>query len=489
MWKAVKVCRRIGRIMSSRSGSPRPDVDFPAHPEPSLRHAGWCRFCRMMTAIFYRRREASGVENLPRAGSVILCANHVNALVDAVVIQAHCPRPIHPLARSGLFRSPLLRPVLGLLQAVPIYRRRRDDEAGELARRNVESFQQCYEFLAQGRVLLIFPEGQSHSDPRLRPLKTGAARLALGFHERYGIMPAVVPVGLTFTHKGRFRTSVLVQYGQPVPLVASSEEGEEPEAVVRRHTRAIEKALESVTLNVDSWRDLRLLHSLQSFFALRRRHRRRRRSLAYRFRSLQQLIAAHRWLRLTRPEEVALLSAKLTRFERLCRRFGIRDYHLEIHYRPGVIARFAARSLAFALVVFPPALWGLLNSGIPYLATRGMSRLTARGRDQYDTAGMLFGLLFFLVFWGGQSFAVFWLFGIKLAVVYAASLPITSAVALLVGKQRQWIVENTRVFFLFLRKKKVKHYLRSKRRELEVDLARMARIARSRDDSQAVETV
>ncbi|MCP4656561.1 MAG: hypothetical protein GY856_14205 [bacterium] len=444
--------------------------------------SGWCRFCRMMTAIFYRRREASGVENLPRKGPVILCANHVNALVDAVVIQANCPCPVHPLARSGLFRSPLLRPLLALQQAVPIYRRRRDDEGvDESARRNLESFQQCYEYLDQGRVLLIFPEGQSHSDPRLRPIKTGAARLALGFHECHGIMPAVVPVGLTFTHKGRFRTGVLVQYGQPVPFPATSGEAvgdEEPEAAVRRYTLAIEKALESVTLNVDSWKDLRLLHSLQSFFALRRRHRRRRRSLAYRFRSLQQLIAAHRWLRLTRPEEVAVLSSKLTRFERLCRRFGIRDYHLDIHYRPGVIARFVARSLAFALLVFPPALWGLLNSGIPYLATRWTSRLTARGRDQYDTAGMIFGLVFFLVFWGGQTFAVFWFFGVKAAVVYAAGLPITSAVALMVGKQRQWIVENTRVFFLFLRKRNVQPYLRSMRRELEVDLALMARMAK-----------
>jgi len=446
---------------------------------PTAAQAGWRRFCQAMTAIFYRRRETCGVENLPPRGPVILCANHVNALADAVVVQASCPRPIHPLARSGLFRNPLLRPLLGLIQAVPIYRRRPGQDAAAAA--NEDSFRRCHEYLDAGRAILIFPEGQSHSDPMLRPLKTGAARLALGFHERRGVLPAVVPVGLTFPQKGRFRSELLVQYGKPVELETG---GDDREAAVRRATDAILEGLRRVTLNVESWQDLELMRLLQRFFLLRGgRHEGARgsrpgRKLSERFQSLQRLIEAHRWLRLTRPDEVSVFREKLRRFERLCRRYGVDDYHLHLRYRPALVARFVSRSLVFALFVFPLALWGLLWSSVPYLATRWMTRLTAWGRDQYDTAGMLFGLAFFFLFWGVQTFAAWWLWGLRTAALYGASLPLTAAVALVVAKERKRITENVRVFFLFVRRRQVREYLRLKRQELEIEVAHMVRLAR-----------
>jgi len=311
----------------------------------------------------------------------------------------------------------------------------------------------------------------------LRPLKTGAARLAVGLETRQGTRPEVVPVGLTFTAKGRFRGDVLVQIGKPVPFAPGA--GEDHETAVRRYTSAVLAGLEAVTLNVDSWEDLRLLGLLQRFFDFRR-GRPRRRPLALRLRALQRLVETHRWLRLTRPDDVRVLSDMLVRFERLCRRYGVRDYHLELRYHPGRIAVFVLRSLAFLVLIFPLALWGLVNSAAPYFATRQATRLSARGRDQYDTAGMLFGLLFFVVFWGAQTGAAFWRFGSTAALLYAASLPITGAIALAVGKERRRIVENVRVFLVFVRRRNLQDYLRLKRQELEVQIARLARSARGR---------
>ena len=452
-------------------------ADAPASPVPTPVQSCWRRFCQLMAAIFYRRREFAGLENLPASGPVVLCANHVNALVDGVVVQASCPRPIHPLARSGLFRNPLLRPLLKGIQAIPIYRRRPGQDKASAA--NEDSFRRCYEYLGEGRVILIFPEGQSHSDPMLRPLKTGAARMALGLHELRGVLPSVVPVGLTFPDKGRFRGELLVQYGLPVPLAVQP--GEAPEETIRRFTSAIEEGLASVTLNVDSWEDLELMRLLQRFFLLRDSRREDAppsKSLSARFRSLHQLAETHRWLRLRHPDPVRLLREKLRRFERLCRRYGVRDYHLQLRYDPRLVTRFVVRSQAFVLFVFPLALWGVANSALPYLATRAMTRATARGRDQYDSAGMIFGLLFFLAFWGAQTLAVWWRWGLPGAFAYGLSLPVTGAVALLVGKERKRILDEVRIFVLFLRKRGLREYLKVRRQELEVEVASLARLAR-----------
>jgi 1-acyl-sn-glycerol-3-phosphate acyltransferase len=447
---------------------------------PTFGQSAWRRFCRLAVTIFYRRFEVAGADKLPASGPLLICANHVNALVDGIVLQAACERPLHPLTRSGLFRSPLFRPILKILQAVPVYRRHDGEEPGsgssqERTARNVDSFQRCWEYLGDGRALMIFPEGQSHSDPRLRSLKSGAARLALGSRTANGEWPAIVPAGLTFTHKGRFRSDVLVQFGDPVEL--EEIDGEAESATVRRLTARIGEGLEKVTLNTDSWEDLALIRLLQEFFTLRSR-REARHTLSERFLSFQRLIEAHRLLRLTHPDQVAVLRRKLQVFARMRERFGVRDYQLRLRYRPLSVLRFLLSSLIFVLVVFPLALWGLLNSALPYLATRQASLLAARGRDQYDTAGMLFGLFFFSLFWGGQTAAVWWHYGDWPAATYAASLPVTATVALLVSHRRRRIVEEVRVFLLFLRKKEVRGYLRAKREELEVDLAQMTRIAR-----------
>ena len=59
--------------------------------------------------------------------------------------------------------------------------------------------------------MLIFPEGISHHEPQLAPIKTGAARIALSARDERGIHDLrIVPVGLNFEDKASPRTRVLV---------------------------------------------------------------------------------------------------------------------------------------------------------------------------------------------------------------------------------------------------------------------------------------
>ncbi len=448
--------------------------------EPGLGLAlrGWRLFCRALVRVFYRRVEVGGLDAMPRRGPLIVCANHASALADAALLQAVSPRPLRPLARSGLFDNPLLRPALAAQGAVPIFRAQDAGPSAGDPGRNQKSFARCFELLEEGEALLIFPEGQSHSDPRLRPFKTGAARLALGARERGQTPPLLLPVGLTFTEKGRFRSKVLVQLG--APLVPQDLPGEEPESAVRRVTAEVQAALAALTLEVDSVEDLELVERLQRFFALRRGRHELRSSLAHRFRALRRLIDAHRRLRLVAPERVRDLVQRLGRFERLCRRYGVKDYQLDVHYSPLVVLAFTARSLAFLLVVFPLALWGTLNSALPFLLTRHVSRRVSRGVDQYDSAKMLLGLGFFTLFWGAQSAAVWLWRGAPAALVYAVSIAATATVALAVRHERRRIWENTRAFvlFFFRRRRELHRYLLERREEIEGELARLARLAR-----------
>ena len=433
---------------------------------------GWRSFCRLTVRVFYRRLEVAGLKNIPQDSGILFCANHVNALADAVVMQAATNRAIRPLARSGLFENPFLKPVLNMIGAVPIFRRQ---DAGVDTSNNQDTFAACYELLAQHETLIIFPEGQSHSDPYLHELKTGAARIALGALENNDQAPAVIPVGLTFVRKGSFRGDVLVYFGEPVDL--SVEDGVDHHAAVKTVTQRITSGLKEVTINADSWQDIELLGQVQRFFALRQGKYQQAR-LTDKFEALQRLIEGHKILLEYEPDKVRSLVLHLRMFERLCKCCGIDNYQLTVDYQPLMIALYITRTILIVVLGFPIALWGLINSYVPFQLTRYLSRLVAKGKDQYDTSKMVLGIGFFTLFWGLQTAYIYINHGLWWAIGYFISLVVSAPVVLKMKHEYRLAWDNIKTFFLFLRRRQLKEYMRNKQKEIVVELAHLVRVAK-----------
>ncbi len=428
---------------------------------------------RWVTNIFYARFEVTGESRFPTDQGVIICINHVNALVDPVVVQASNKTFIRPLARSGLWKKLWLRYLLNWIGAVPIYRRN-DHPDGDTSG-NAGSFNKVYELLDQNQAIMIFPEGQSHSDPHLHEIKTGAARMALGAQARNGKAPVILPVGLNFSNKGKFRSDLLVNYGEPVSLEMPAATSEL--MAVRKLTKRIQQALAEVTLNAKSWEDVELAGRLEEFFAFRR-GKYHQRGLAQKFRSLKYLLETRETLTEHDDSRVRSLISQLKAFENLCQTCGISDYHLGVQYRPMLILLFFLRSLWLFLVIFPIMLWGLLNSILPYNLTSWVASKVASGRDQFDTAKMIFGMGLFALFWGVQTWLVYRYFGSWWPLVYLLSLIIAAMVLLKNQGEFKRFKDSLRVFFLFLRKRDLRQYLIEKRRAIELEIAQLVRIAR-----------
>ena len=75
---------------------------------------------------------------------------------------------------------------------------------------------------------------------------------------------AVVPVGLIFDAKGKFRSRALVQIGDPVDTAAILEtylngDHQTRREAVRELTTSIDDGLGDVTLKYDSWEEARLI--------------------------------------------------------------------------------------------------------------------------------------------------------------------------------------------------------------------------------------
>jgi hypothetical protein len=80
--------------------------------------------------------------------------------------------------------------------------------------RNVHAFAEIFKLLERDGALLIFPEGKSHNETGLEPLKTGLARVALQARDEHGITGVrILPLGLVFEDKGTPGTAVRAHVG------------------------------------------------------------------------------------------------------------------------------------------------------------------------------------------------------------------------------------------------------------------------------------
>jgi glycerol-3-phosphate O-acyltransferase/dihydroxyacetone phosphate acyltransferase len=220
---------------------------------------------RIAANTFFRRIDVVGFENIPVDGPVIFAGNHPNALMDGWLLIAKCGRwPLHFLGDAKLWKYRMLRPILNATGAIPVFRR--EEHGGEVD--NSQAFEKVYENIESGRCMGIFPEGVSHVESQLVKLKTGTARIALSVTARGKTSVKIVPCGLNYIHRHRFRSQVLIEFGQPIVIDEKwlrdyeKNEGE----TVRQLTDHLTQALKNVTLNAPDWQTLRFIQSARRLY-------------------------------------------------------------------------------------------------------------------------------------------------------------------------------------------------------------------------------
>lgn len=163
---------------------------------------GWIFFRALFTTYF--RWRVYHPERVPLTGPVILAANHAS-YIDPPLIGAALPRQINFLARSTLFRFPLLGSLLRSWNAVGI-----DRDGGSGA-----GLKAILERLRDGGAVILFPEGTRTRDGKLKEAEIGIGLLAV----KTGAPIVPVRVFGTFEAYGRHMRfprprKVAVKYGR-----------------------------------------------------------------------------------------------------------------------------------------------------------------------------------------------------------------------------------------------------------------------------------
>jgi len=379
---------------------------------------------KLALRLYFRHIEIAGVEHVPARNPVIFVLNHPNALVDPVFLLCLAPRRVSFLAKAPLFRMPVLGWLVRALDSLPVYRQQ--DEGADVSK-NTETFEAARKLLARGGTIGICPEGVSHNEPRLRPIKTGAARIALGAISTGEVSDLkIVPAGLYYTAKTTFRSEALLYFGEPLDVtpVQLDPNGNPPRQAVRELSERIEAALRSVILEAEHEEALHTINRAERIFSSAVETRTE--SLAAELQLLKRFEKAYGVLREQAPERLNRLEVRLIRFEERLKQAGVTADELSAPgTRVEVFLHLLTRSVAFSLLAIPALLGTLLHYPAYRLGGYLATRFSRDSDDVISTVKIISAMLLFPMTWAllaALGFALMGWLGLLVALVVVPGL-------------------------------------------------------------------
>jgi 1-acyl-sn-glycerol-3-phosphate acyltransferase len=323
-------------------------------------------------------------------GPMIIISNHPNTMIDGWLIGKICKKQPFYLAKGTFFNKPWKKRVLMSLGMIPVNRQIDGQTTGV---NNGDSFEACYRVLEETKTLVIFPEGNSFQERGLRELKTGTARIALEVQQRNGgkLDLVIVPVGLFYTQAHRFRSSVLVNVGEPIRVDEYFEQyAINSKLAAHGLTDEFRKIMEALLVLTSGAEREKLLEEL-----IRILYNGDSDSVeqhAERLRTLDEILAN---TQLTDPDRSLQIQNLIQAYVSEKEQLSLRDEYIG---KQGNRIRFlgkTALSVLFLILGLPFFLFGFVHSIVPFRMTDFIVPRLTKAIEYYAPLAILLGLLLY----------------------------------------------------------------------------------------------
>ncbi len=216
---------------------------------------------RITLRIFFSKIYLHRLDRIPLDRPVLIASNHPSAFLEACLLATHFPKSLHFLVRGDIFINRFVVALLEQLHLTPIYR---FVDGFKNLRSNDATFNACYDRLHNKEIIVVYAEGNTTQEKRLRPIQKGLARIAFGAMEKYPDMDlCVVPLGVNFTHPNDFRSEVFVETGEPIELKDYYRRYQEDNnKAVQELTQAVEQSMKPLVIHVEKNEDLELAEKM-----------------------------------------------------------------------------------------------------------------------------------------------------------------------------------------------------------------------------------
>jgi len=167
---------------------------------------------KITAKLYFKKIRVYDYENVSPDKPLIICANHGNSFLDAILMAVIFKRDLHFLARADAFNTPFKRWFLGNINMMPVYRIR---DGREILKNNDAIFNRCQQILENNGAILIFPEGNCVVEKRLRTFKAGFVQLAYSCKKQ---ALQVLPVTINYSKPLEFYSQVSFKFQNPIDV-------------------------------------------------------------------------------------------------------------------------------------------------------------------------------------------------------------------------------------------------------------------------------
>ena len=162
-----------------------------------------------LTRSLYREVDVYSPVPLPSGEPQLNVANHFGGVSDALLLLGVLPDRPGIVARDVIWKVPFVGRLMNWVGAIPVHK----PEDHNSSTSNDEMFASCYDALGDNGNILIFPEGVTRNEPSIAPVKTGAARIAIGARAQGVAGIKIIPLGIHYEDKAALRSRVFINVG------------------------------------------------------------------------------------------------------------------------------------------------------------------------------------------------------------------------------------------------------------------------------------
>jgi glycerol-3-phosphate O-acyltransferase/dihydroxyacetone phosphate acyltransferase len=394
-----------------------------------------------------------------------------------MVIGTVTKRPLFFIAKGILFENKISAFLLRHLNLIPIYR---NHETPDKTHLNKDTFNQCYQHFQRNGCLLIFPEGISITERKLRKIQSGAARIALGAEASLGFQMnlKIIPIGMNYSNAHRFQSDLLINIG-PAISVADFKTSYETDSFKTAHTltEKIRLALDAQLVAIQDEEDERLVEEIEGLYQaqLVPQVDAQVRDMQQDFDNSKAIRDTVQYFKAAEPERVEEAKQLIKSYQNDLRVYSLNDAVLEPSQRKSAAADLAGAMLLLILGA-PLFLAGFIHNYLPFRIPLWSARFINRRPEYFGSIAYTIGTFTFLIFYTGQIFLFQYFVGDSvLTFLYALFLPASGLFAFRYYKRAGLLHSKLLLFALFYRRQQAVAQLVS-RREGIIELLKKSRL-------------
>jgi glycerol-3-phosphate O-acyltransferase/dihydroxyacetone phosphate acyltransferase len=356
-------------------------------------------FLKLTTRFFFRNYQVNGLENIPKNGPFIFASNHPATFMDPVIIAITIKQKVHFLSKSTVFKTSFSKWLFARLGMIPVYRKQ--DDPVQLGK-NDQMFSKCFEHLRKGGNLLIFPEGISLPERKLKEIKSGAARIAFGAEDlnNFELDIKIVCIGINYSDNGRFQSNVLINIEKPISVKEYKERYQADSfKAVRDLTIAIKEKLEHITVSVQEAEGDELVRRSEEVYKTQIMDEMGipKKDKTNDFRVTKSMVGYLNYFKINAPWKLHFIKQKVDAYFAELDRIGVSDSHIrKLISGKNILTETVLRFMYFILA-FPLFVAGFITNYLPYYFSGLLAKKITPYLEYRVAIAMVGGMFLFII--------------------------------------------------------------------------------------------